>query len=120
MYLQTHLLSLSLRLAPEDAKAIAQLAGVAQGIVNTSVKLEQLKAERQDNGERSEKIADIVRRIRETVEAKEEVKAAEKAENARLARERGWCDSDISDDLAAKIYDEKTCPWRRKPDWPPG
>jgi hypothetical protein len=32
------------------------------------------------------------------------VKAAEKAENARLARERGWCDSDISDDLAAKIY----------------
>jgi hypothetical protein len=71
MYLQTHLLSLSLRLGPADAKAIAQLASVAQGIVSTSVKLEQIKSERQDNGERSERIAEIVRRIREKVEADE-------------------------------------------------
>jgi hypothetical protein len=44
------------------------------------------------------------------------VKAAEKAENARLARERGWCDESLSDKTAAAIYREKTCPWRRKPD----
>jgi hypothetical protein len=70
-YLQAHLLTLGLRLGPEDAKAIAQLASVAQGIVSTSVKLEQIKAERQDNGERSKRIADVVRRIRETIEAEE-------------------------------------------------
>jgi hypothetical protein len=42
MYLQAHLLNLCVKLAPEDAKAIAQLASVAQGIVQTSVKLEQI------------------------------------------------------------------------------
>jgi hypothetical protein len=120
MYLQTHLLSLSLRLAPADAKAIAQLASVAQGIVQTSVKLEQIKAERQDNGERSERIADIIRRIRASHEEQLSKQAVQDKEDARLARERGWCDDTISDGLAAQIYDEKACPWRKKPDRPPG
>jgi hypothetical protein len=112
MYLQTHLLSLSLRLAPADAKAIAQLASVAQGIVSTSVKLEQIKAERQDNGERSERIADIIRQITETCGERDK-------EDARLAREKGYCDDSLSDRLAAEIYREKNASWNRKPDWPP-
>jgi hypothetical protein len=45
MYLQAHLLNLSVKLAPEDAKAIAQLASVAQAVVGNSIKLEQIKAE---------------------------------------------------------------------------
>jgi hypothetical protein len=30
--------------------------------------------------------------------------------------EKSWCDDSLSDKLAAEIYREKTCPWRRKPD----
>jgi hypothetical protein len=30
------------------------------------------------------------------------------------------CDDSLSAGLAAAIYREKTCPWRKKPDWPPG
>jgi hypothetical protein len=36
---------------PQDAKAIAQLASVAQGIVQTSVKLEQIRAEKKGQNE---------------------------------------------------------------------
>jgi hypothetical protein len=51
MYLQARLLNSGIVLDPQDAKAIAQLASVAQGIVQTSVKLEQIKAERKDRNE---------------------------------------------------------------------
>ena len=49
MYLQARLLNSGIELQPSDAKAISQLASVAQGIVQTSVKLEQIKVERQDD-----------------------------------------------------------------------
>jgi hypothetical protein len=111
-YLQAHLLTMGLRLGPADAKAIAQLASVAQAVVGNSIKLEQIKAEREDNGERSEKIADIIRRIMETCVEQDK-------EDARRAREKGYCDDDLSDRLAAQIYREKTASWNRKPDWPP-
>ena len=61
MYLQAHLLNLSIKLTPEDAKAIAQLASVAQGIVQTSVQLEQIKVERQD---KSDELRDILERLK--------------------------------------------------------
>jgi uncharacterized protein YajQ (UPF0234 family) len=61
MNLQAHLLNLSIKLAPEDAKAIAQLASVAQGIVQTSVKLEAIKVERQD---KDDNLRDILERLR--------------------------------------------------------
>jgi hypothetical protein len=61
MYLQAHLLNLSVKLAPADAKGIAQLASVAQGIVRTSAELAQIKVEREDN---KEKTAEIIARIK--------------------------------------------------------
>jgi hypothetical protein len=61
MYLQAHLLNLSVKLAPEDAKAIAQLASVAQAVVGNSIKLEQIKVEREDN---QEKVAAIIERVK--------------------------------------------------------
>jgi hypothetical protein len=32
-------------------------------------------------------------------------------EDARLAREKGWCDDSLSDKTAAAIYRERTYPW---------
>jgi hypothetical protein len=61
MYLQAHLLSLGLKLAPEDAKGIAQLASVAQGIVSTSVKLEQIKAESERKAASAEELRAALR-----------------------------------------------------------
>src|SRR5262249_42269436 len=46
MYLQARLLSSGLALEPQDTKPIAQLASVAQGIVRTSVELEQIRVDR--------------------------------------------------------------------------
>ena len=47
----------------------------------------------------------------------ERAKQAERdKEDARLAREKGWCDDSLSDKTAAEIYREKSCPWRGKPD----
>ena len=46
----------------------------------------------------------------------ERAKQAEQdKEDARLAREKGWCDDNLSDKTAAEIYREKSCPWRGKP-----
>jgi hypothetical protein len=42
-------------------------------------------------------------------------------EDARLAREKGWCDDSLSDKTAAAIYRERTYPWpsyREKPGHP--
>jgi len=49
MPLKAHLLNLSVKLAPEDAKSIGQLAFIAQAVVGNSIKLKQIKVERQDN-----------------------------------------------------------------------
>jgi hypothetical protein len=54
MYLQARLLNSGIALDPQDARAIAQLASVAQGIVQTSVKLEQIKAEKKAERETRE------------------------------------------------------------------
>jgi hypothetical protein len=40
-------------------------------------------------------------------------------EDARLAREKGWCDDSLSDKTAAAIYREKTYPWLGKSQRPP-
>ena len=61
MYLQARLLNSGIELEPADAKAIAQLASVAQGIVQTSVQLEQIKVERQD---KSDELRDILERLK--------------------------------------------------------
>jgi hypothetical protein len=54
MYLQARLLNSGIALEAQDARAIAQLANVAQGIVQTSVKLEQIKAEQTSAKEKRE------------------------------------------------------------------
>jgi hypothetical protein len=51
MYLQARLLNSGIALEAQDARTIAQLASVAQGIVQTSVKLEQIRVERRQGGE---------------------------------------------------------------------
>jgi hypothetical protein len=67
------------------------------------VKLEEIKAQRKDRNEGSIRV--LINRLDEFDK-----------EDARRARENGWCDDSLSDKLAAEIYHEKTCPWRRKPD----
>jgi hypothetical protein len=51
MYLQARLLNSGIALEAQDAKAIALLASVAQGIVQTSVKLEQIRVEKRERNE---------------------------------------------------------------------
>jgi hypothetical protein len=64
MNLQSHLLSLSLKLAPEDAKGIAQLAAVAQAVVGNSIKLDQINVEREDSKKKQERVAEIIAAIK--------------------------------------------------------
>jgi len=57
MFLQVRLLDIAAHLDPQSAREIAQLAAVAQGIVRTSVELEQLRVDRNAlNEKREEKI----------------------------------------------------------------
>jgi hypothetical protein len=64
MYLQAHLLNLSVKLAPEDAKGIAQLAAVAQAVVGNSIKLDQINVEREDSKKKQERVAEIIAAIK--------------------------------------------------------
>jgi hypothetical protein len=52
---------------------IAQLASVAQGIVSTSVKLEQIKVERQDKREKAD-VQAVVEKIRAAMAAAGQLK----------------------------------------------
>ena len=62
--------------------------------------------------QREDRIGEMLRLVKE-----ERAKQAERdKEDARLAREKGWCDDSLSDKTAAAIYREKSCPWRGKPD----
>jgi hypothetical protein len=70
MYLQARLLSSGIAIEPADARAIAQLASVAQGIVRTSVELEQVKVTQNDR-----KREETIRYLLSKIPAKDEVDA---------------------------------------------
>ncbi|HMF05988.1 MAG TPA: hypothetical protein VKE72_03120 [Methylocella sp.] len=62
--------------------------------------------------QREVQIGEMLRLVKE-----ERAKRAERdKEDARRARENGWCDDSLSDKTAAAIYREKSCPWWGKPD----
>jgi hypothetical protein len=56
-----------------NRRPIAQLASVAQGIVSTSVKLEQIKVERQDKREKAD-VQAVVEKIRAAMAAAGQLK----------------------------------------------
>ena len=58
------MLNLSVKLAPDDAKAIAQLAAVAQAVVGNSIKLDQINVEREDSKKKQERVAEIIAAIK--------------------------------------------------------
>ncbi|HMF06020.1 MAG TPA: hypothetical protein VKE72_03285, partial [Methylocella sp.] len=97
---------------PGDRNYAAQLRGQT-ALINTLVSVQARIDEVQlKEKQREDRIGEMLRRVKE-----ERAKQAERdKEDARRAREKGWCDDSLSDKTAAAIYREKSCPWWGKPD----
>jgi hypothetical protein len=76
---------------------------------------------RVDEAKLTQKRESVLPELLERMKQFKEERAREEEKEARLARERGWCDDSVNDKLAAEIYRERTYPWlsyREKPGHP--
>jgi hypothetical protein len=85
---------------------------MANTLINAQLKVDETRLKEQ---QRDDNVKEILRKLKEKI-AEE---AEQDKEDARLAREKGWCDDSLSDKTAAAIYRDKTCPWRMKPNRSP-
>ena len=76
---------------------------------------------RVDEAKLTQKRESVLPELLERMKQYKEERAREEEKEARLARERGWCDDSVNGKLAAQIYRERTYPWlsyREKPAHP--
>jgi hypothetical protein len=96
---------------PGDRNYAAQLRGqtaLINTLITTRARIDETRLKEK---QREDRRAEILSRMKTF---KQEELERDK-EDARLAREKGWCDDSLSDKTAAAIYREKTYPWLGKP-----
>jgi hypothetical protein len=96
-----------MQLDPED-RAFQAVLRAKSSIINTVISNqvrvdEAMLKNSQHNDVLPQLLAKIDQSLKEHAEAEKE--------EARKAREEGWADNTVSDELAAKIYRERTSPW---------
>jgi hypothetical protein len=92
---------------PPDHRAYQAVLRAKTTILN-SVLTNQVRV---DEAKLTQTRESVLPEILERIKQFKEEQAREEEEEARLARERGWCDGSVSDKLAAEIYRERTYPW---------
>jgi hypothetical protein len=109
---------LRVQVPPDDRAYQAVLrakTAIFNGALINQVRVDETRLRvQQDRGDR---IKEILARVK----AFKQEELERDKEDARLAREKGWCDDSLSDKTAAAIYRERTYPWlsyREKPGHP--
>jgi hypothetical protein len=102
---------------PPDHRAYQAVLRAKTTILN-SVLTNQVRV---DEAKLTQKRESVLPELLERMKQFKEQRAREEEKEARLARERGWCDDSLSDKLAAEIYRKRAYPWlsyREKPGHP--
>jgi hypothetical protein len=92
---------------PPDHRAYQAVLRAKTTILN-SVLTNQVRV---DEAKLTQKRESVLPELLERMKQFKEQRAREEEKEARLARERGWCDDSVNDKLAAEIYRKRTYPW---------
>jgi hypothetical protein len=96
-----------MQLNPED-RAFQAVLRAKSAIINTvitnQVRVDEAKLK---NSQHNDALPQLLAKIEQSMKKH----AEEEKEDARKARQEGWADNTVSDELAANIYRERTSPW---------
>jgi hypothetical protein len=96
-----------MQLDPEDRAFQAVLrakSAIINTVISNQVRVDEAKLK---NSDRDDALPQLLAKIDQSMKEH----AEDEKEDARKAREDGWADNTVSDELAAKIYRERTSPW---------
>jgi hypothetical protein len=92
---------------PDDRSFQAILrakSGIINTVISNQVRVDEAKLK---NSQHNDVLPQLLAKIDQSLKEH----AEKEKEDARKAREEGWADNTVSDELAAKIYHERTSPW---------